>query len=894
MRVRLEAFALLAAWLLPFIWATASPESMSQRRDTPLPVALPPATTRQTTALAAALRMSPLLMSLYALMTFALGYLWHALWCRRADARRRGWTRLSERELDLLPTTADPAHDGAVPPPRVPRGSLQLPDRARGRWRPQLEQPTRRSQSVSSLRPIVRPVSPTARRHPGTSRLSDDRPLIDLLPALADDRPRSTPPHKHDFATNAHVWGTASSESLPLSDDAGVFGPREWRHPVLPRPAHTSASSLSSRSDGSSGPLLRDEEAKAAPQPATEEHALIDWSDSLSPPPSPSLALRDLIRFDEEREKQSIKDGESPPRPAPPPKRNAVDDVVRLPSTYRTPLQVDEPRSQAEELPPVVVADALPSQTDDVPTAAGEIQATADDSTSAMRRIAEEHGIPQCESPASIQEPLPLWTATRPTPAPISVPVSWASRPDDQALAPDADDGDACSVDFEVVTPTESNFSVASSPELHRPSLPAEPVLTPVGEERHSYLAHEQEDTEDPADAVEQADTMTSGSSDEAYETDTDGSSFTSEQDADVSSADEDDEPEMPAHSAPIEAALLADDDVPPFSLESPATVYEDLEDEDEMELGGVMEAKSPAPIASRTLSIDVAVARQQSLGSALPSPSEERRRMAHDAAERTPTASKAQSPMELALTPPATAVPPLNVAASPIEVVLDAAPSPEGEKPPAACQPMPAQTPTPPSSPPMPASAVTKKRPAWSVRALEAPQLSYTRTRSGDAAKSESSSETPRKAAGETSKQSDPSASRAASPAVETSPEGAQKQESDEGKEDTSRAPTPRLSAPVAIVRQSSVPGGFPGTGIDDEYDDPPLQELPRSPSEQPASPWKFRFPSRPEPLTLDVALTMQLRPGIGVNSDPAWMVRFLMAAFGWLGVLAAGGEGF
>jgi hypothetical protein len=38
------------------------------------------------------------------------------------------------------------------------------------------------------------------------------------------------------------------------------------------------------------------------------------------------------------------------------------------------------------------------------------------------------------------------------------------------------------------------------------------------------------------------------------------------------------------------------------------------------------------------------------------------------------------------------------------------------------------------------------------------------------------------------------------------------------------------------------------------------------------------------------DIALAMQLRPGLGIGADPAWMVRFLMAMFGWFTVLLVG----
>lgn len=44
---------------------------------------------------------------------------------------------------------------------------------------------------------------------------------------------------------------------------------------------------------------------------------------------------------------------------------------------------------------------------------------------------------------------------------------------------------------------------------------------------------------------------------------------------------------------------------------------------------------------------------------------------------------------------------------------------------------------------------------------------------------------------------------------------------------------------------------------------------------------------------LPIDVALAMQMRPGLGVGADPAWMVRFLMAVFGWFAVMIAGRGG-
>jgi len=43
-----------------------------------------------------------------------------------------------------------------------------------------------------------------------------------------------------------------------------------------------------------------------------------------------------------------------------------------------------------------------------------------------------------------------------------------------------------------------------------------------------------------------------------------------------------------------------------------------------------------------------------------------------------------------------------------------------------------------------------------------------------------------------------------------------------------------------------------------------------------------------------VDLALAMQLRTGVGMTADAAWLVRFVMALFGWVAVLVGGtGEG-
>ena len=39
-----------------------------------------------------------------------------------------------------------------------------------------------------------------------------------------------------------------------------------------------------------------------------------------------------------------------------------------------------------------------------------------------------------------------------------------------------------------------------------------------------------------------------------------------------------------------------------------------------------------------------------------------------------------------------------------------------------------------------------------------------------------------------------------------------------------------------------------------------------------------------------IDIALAMQLRPGLGEGADAAWLVRFLMGVFGWVTVMVSG----
>ncbi|KAI0046330.1 hypothetical protein FA95DRAFT_1560200 [Auriscalpium vulgare] len=84
-----------------------------------------------------------------------------------------------------------------------------------------------------------------------------------------------------------------------------------------------------------------------------------------------------------------------------------------------------------------------------------------------------------------------------------------------------------------------------------------------------------------------------------------------------------------------------------------------------------------------------------------------------------------------------------------------------------------------------------------------------------------------------------------------------------------------------------------------------PSLSPLPKtlhlrhedSPTATPRPSWAVLAPEdqpQPDPRraapALDFALAMQLRPGFGIGADPAWLVRFLMAMFGWVAMLIGG----
>lgn len=84
-------------------------------------------------------------------------------------------------------------------------------------------------------------------------------------------------------------------------------------------------------------------------------------------------------------------------------------------------------------------------------------------------------------------------------------------------------------------------------------------------------------------------------------------------------------------------------------------------------------------------------------------------------------------------------------------------------------------------------------------------------------------------------------------------------------------------FSLPISCEESNMAP---PGTFT------PTTKELDSEVVERSARRKAYRAPV-PE---LDIAFAMQLRPGLGLGSDPAWLVRFLMAMFGWMTVLLGG----
>jgi hypothetical protein len=101
-----------------------------------------------------------------------------------------------------------------------------------------------------------------------------------------------------------------------------------------------------------------------------------------------------------------------------------------------------------------------------------------------------------------------------------------------------------------------------------------------------------------------------------------------------------------------------------------------------------------------------------------------------------------------------------------------------------------------------------------------------------------------------------------------------------------------------------TSLPGSFPDVESTLEVVESPSPVAPAAaattticrsvPTPNGAAATQFVIPSA-RPLVrspIDIALAMQMRPGLGAGADPTWMVRFLMAVFGWMAVAVSGGD--
>ncbi|KAJ4477539.1 hypothetical protein J3R30DRAFT_3404860 [Lentinula aciculospora] len=224
-------------------------------------------------------------------------------------------------------------------------------------------------------------------------------------------------------------------------------------------------------------------------------------------------------------------------------------------------------------------------------------------------------------------------------------------------------------------------------------------------------------------------------------------------------------------------------------------------------------------------------------------------------------------------------------------------------------------QIPTPPASPPQQRRALSRPLPAWSIRAADAPPLglasrspvlrsrlsfSHLVIESGDARVAKET-ETEFENGNEIKERDD----------EETSLSFESGKENDE---------IVSLSTKTPVLIAATLPGAFPvdvqplsdvtepeeekvtmattteeiGSSSDavDESTAGTSDQVATSSS---ATSTSISKPTKRHPARspIDIALAMQLRPGLGLGADPAWMVRFLMAMFGWFVVLISGSAG-
>ncbi|KAG6857497.1 hypothetical protein H0H87_002122 [Tephrocybe sp. NHM501043] len=234
----------------------------------------------------------------------------------------------------------------------------------------------------------------------------------------------------------------------------------------------------------------------------------------------------------------------------------------------------------------------------------------------------------------------------------------------------------------------------------------------------------------------------------------------------------------------------------------------------------------------------------------------------------------------------PPTVISPIVVSPAPVKVHLPQA--------------HPAQTPTPPASPPPPLN-VTGSRPLWSLRAADAPPLGL------PAASAPASPSTPAlKEEAKLSMHVDSPTSEPVSPGnglnvlvdgniagsqntvatIDGPTNSASKHEEEPSTRTTTPEPatialpgsfptSPSPPAPVTLPIETTAPSSLKcaSTTVQTRTTLPPPRNRLRAPRS-----------------AIDIALAMQLRPGLGAGADPAWMVRFLMATLGWFAILVSG----
>ncbi|KAK0205149.1 hypothetical protein DFS33DRAFT_737398 [Desarmillaria ectypa] len=164
-------------------------------------------------------------------------------------------------------------------------------------------------------------------------------------------------------------------------------------------------------------------------------------------------------------------------------------------------------------------------------------------------------------------------------------------------------------------------------------------------------------------------------------------------------------------------------------------------------------------------------------------------------------------------------------------------------------------QTPIPPALPVSPVRKVPA-RPAWSLRAFDAPSLGLSANTStvGLSLHTEKSGAMEEKVKSKVEKANDSSL-------------------------------VPPSSSTSSMILSSSLPGAFP----EPESKETMIAVSTSKEVEVRPAPSRSRVTRSP----IDIALAMQLRPGLGLGADPAWMVRFLMSMFGWFVVMLSGSGG-